>query len=251
MYRLFKLISPLLLILTATSCEYIQNLTDEGEIIEASQTVGTIKNIVIDAPVQIVLHNNESDEISIKGIKRLVENLELSANSETLSISHNKKYYIQKSKLIEVGISAKYLQRVTANMAFELVAPETIESDNFAMVVNGGAKFSEIELNVNCQKLSLSVYGNNNIGNFFIAGNTTSSNFTIEGSVNLNALNLECETVQVKHKSIGDCKVFASKNLNVKTYSSGDTFYKGDPIIQHESIKVPYLKCCGKLIKID
>ncbi|MCU4157888.1 DUF2807 domain-containing protein [Carboxylicivirga sp. A043] len=252
MNPLFKYISlSIVLILALTSCEYIDNLTDEGEIIQSSQTTGTIQNIVIDAPVRIALHNNESDEILIKGNCRLVDGLELVTDNEMLTIKHSKKFYIQKSKLIELDISAKYLKGIKANMAFELIAPETIHTDNFIMTINGRAKFSEIELDINCKKLTINIYGNNNIGNFYFSGNTISSYFTLEGSVNIDALDLVCDKTIVKHRSIGSCKVYPSDNLTVKTYSSGDTFYKGNPVIQHEYIKVPYLKCSGQLIKID
>lgn len=240
-----------LLLISIASCEYIENLTDDGEIVHTTQATETIKGIVINAPVRIVLHNNESDEIIIKGTKRLVEDLELINDNETLIIKHDKKDFIQKSKLIELGISAKYLQRITANMAFELVAPEVIKTNDFVMIINGGAKFAEIKLDVDCQKLTLSVYGNNNIGNYFLGGHAVSSHFTLEGSVNINALTLACDNAHVTHKSIGNCKVQPSSSLIVKTYSSGDTFYKGNPAIEHEHIEVPYLKATGKLIKID
>jgi hypothetical protein len=219
--------------------------------VNTSQTTGDIKSIIIDAPVRIILHNNKSDKIFITGTKRLINDLELKTNNETLTIKHNKKNYIQKSKLIELNISAKYLQHITANMAFEMIAPEVIKTDDLLMIINGGAKFAEIELNVDCKRLTLNIYGNNNIGNYLIGGQAESSHFSMEGSVNINALDFECENVHVTHKSIGKCKVQSSSLLTVKTYSSGDTYYKGNPKIVHEYINVPYLQATGKLIKID
>ncbi|MCG8581811.1 MAG: DUF2807 domain-containing protein [Bacteroidales bacterium] len=252
MNRFFRLpITLLLLILPLTSCEYIHNLTDKGKTVQRSQTTGSVNSIIIDAPVRIVLHNNESDEITIEGTKRLVDNLELITDNQSLFIKHSKKDFIQKSKLIELGISAKHLQKITANTAFELIAPDTIQTNNFAMTINGGAKFAEIELNVVCQQVTLNVYGNNNIGNFYIGGKASSARFTLEGSVNINALGLHCTSSSVIHKSIGSCKVQPLTSLIVKTYSSGHTYYKGNPEIKHECIEVPYLKCSGKLIKID
>lgn len=252
MNPLFKYISlSILLILTLISCEYIDNLTDEGEIITSSQTTGVIQNIVIDAPVCIVLHNKESDEILIKGVRKLVDDLELITSNETLTIKHNKKEFIQKSKLIELDISAKQLTSLMAYSPVELRCSESLQLDNFIATIRGSAKFSEIDMSVNCSYFSLKVYGNNNIGNYLISGACQSSEFNLEGSVNINALDLTCKNSSVTHKSIGRCKVYPSDNLTIKTYSSGDTYYKGNPVIQHDYIKVPYLKCSGQLIKID
>ncbi|WP_289054439.1 GIN domain-containing protein [Carboxylicivirga marina] len=243
--------SILCLIVLFTSCEYINNLMGNDEIIHETQTVGQITSIVVDAPVRLVLHNRETNEAMIKGGNRLVENLLLSVDDGILYIEHEKKNYLQKSKLIELGLSANYISKITANMAFELIAPERIVSESFAMVVNGGAKFAEIELNLECNNISLNVYGNNNIGNFYLGGTANKGSFTLEGSVNINALDLDCQDVNVKHKSIGSCKVHAQSKLNVTTYSSGDTYYKGSPIIHHQKVQVPYLNCSGKLIQID
>ncbi len=234
-----------------TSCDYIHNLMDDGDITEQSITVGTIKQIIVDAPCRIVLHNGESDVVLIKGMNRLLEELELVTDNETLSIQHAKKNYLQKSRLIEIGISARHLNKITANMATELIATEPIETEQLTIIMNGGSKFSEINLDIECHTMALHVYGINNIGNYYIGGLCNTSSFTLEGSVNIDAFNLESASVNVAHKSIGSCKVSPSDNLKVHTYSSGNTYYKGQPTIEHERIKVSYLHNTGNVIKIE
>lgn len=234
-----------------TSCEYIHNLMDEGDISEQIIHVGEVNQIIADASCRIVLHNNESEVVFIKGINRLIENLDLNNDGGTLTISHSKKAYLQKSKLIEIGLSARHLNRITANMAIELEAPETIIAKNFVLIMNGGAKFAEIDLSIDCDNLTLNVYGNNNIGNYYLRGNSNTSSFNLEGSVNIDALALESSRVQVQHKSIGSCKVRPASSLSVKTYSSGNTYYIGDAIVDHERIIVSYLHNTGEVIKLD
>ncbi|MBS2210225.1 DUF2807 domain-containing protein [Carboxylicivirga mesophila] len=251
MRRLIYIALSLTTLLLFAACEYIHNLMDDGDITQQEQMIGPIHHIVADAPCRIVLHNNETNQVLIKGVNRLLDDLELSTNNGTLTIEHNKKNFLQKSKLIEIGISARHLNKITANMAIEIEAPETIKADQFAMIVNGGAKFAEISLNLDCQSVTLNVYGNNNIGNYYIGGNSANSSFTLEGSVNIDASELRSNTVKVIHKSIGSCKVFPVTSLQVYTYSSGNTYYKGQPAIEHERIKVSYLQNTGNVIKID
>ncbi|TRX72020.1 GIN domain-containing protein [Carboxylicivirga sp. M1479] len=233
------------------SCEYIQNLMGDDEVIDQTMELGIISHIVADAPCRIVLHNKESNIVSISGQKRLVDNLELSTDDGALTISHTKKNFLQKSKLIEIGISAKHLTRLTANMAIELEAPETIKADHFTMLINGGAKFAEIELDLYCQSIQLRVHGNNNIGNYHLSGLTNQAFIVLEGSVNVDALKLITSNCKIKHMSIGSCKVHASTNLKVDTYSSGNTYYQGGAVVSHQCIKVPYLNCTGKVINLD
>lgn len=248
-----KYISGILLVFCIggfLSCEYINNLTQNSEITSTQQEVGEVRFIVANSPCRIILHNNESSYIDISGYNNLIEDLDIIYHNDSLIINHRNKNYIQKSKLIEITLSSKYLKKVTANMAIEMKGTEPIILDNLSMVINGGAKFSEIDLDVNAKSIALHVYGNN-IGNFNLSGNSLSSFFTLEGSVNINALDLTCMQSKVIHKSIGYCKVTTNTKLNVKSYSSGNTYYIGNAQVEHERLEVPYMQSTGKVIQLN
>ncbi|WP_439185267.1 GIN domain-containing protein [Carboxylicivirga taeanensis] len=250
MLKFVNLLFTACLLYFLTSCDYIHNLMEQGDITEQTIDIGQIRHIIADAPCRIILHNSESNIAFIKGYNNLIEDLELLTENGTLSITHKRKNYLQKSKLIEIGLSANYLNRLTANCALELEAPEVIKTEQFTMIMNGGAKFAEIELNLDCLHVVLNVFGRNNIGNYHLGGKSHSTSLTMEGSVNIDALNLESHSVNVVHKSIGNCKVCPVASLNVKTYSSGNTYYRGNPDIIHERIKVNYLQNTGNIIQI-
>lgn len=239
------------LALSLPSCEYINNLTKDGQSISYDLELGAIQYIITDAPCRIVLNNSETNNITVTGIDYLVDKLLLDYRNDSLIIDHSKRNYLQKSKLIEISVSAQNIKRFTANMAVELEAPETITAENFTMVMNGGAKFAEIDLDVFCNSINLAVYGNNNIGNYRLSGSSNTAKLTIEGSVNIDAVELKCEEANIIHKSIGTCSINAISILNVDSYSSGDTYYKGSPTVNHQRIKVPYLQSSGNVIHID
>ena len=250
---LFKQIQTgiaLVILTVCFSCEYINNLTDTGTLISEKRAVGEIKHITANAPCRILLHNTESNQILIEGYDNLVENLDIIYRDNSLIINHKNKNYIQKSKLIEVVISAKHLKSVTANMAIEMKGKESICLDDLTMVINGRAKFSEIDLDVHTSNIALHVYGDN-IGNFHLSGESHSSTFALEGSVNIDALDLICDQSYIIHKSIGYCKVTAESELDVKSYSSGNTYYIGDAKVVLNHINVPYMRSCGEVIKLN
>ena len=250
-YKHIKLGATALILFACMSCEYISNLTETGILVSQEQAVGEIRHIIANSPCRILLHNTESKQIQIEGYDNLLENLRIDYRNDSLIINHSKKNYLQKSKLINIHISARHLKRFIANMAIELSAPETLIADDFSMVMNGGAKYAEIELDVNCNTLRLTVYGNNNIGNYYLSGSSTNVNFALEGSVNIDALTLKSQHAHITHKSIGDCKVSVSTTLKVKSYSSGNTYYKGDAEVIHERITIPYLQSTGRVIKLN
>lgn len=231
------------------SCEYINNLTQEGELVASQKEAGTIKYIVANAPCRLLLHNAETTFIDISGYDNLMEGLTVTYRNDSLIIDHSNKNYLQKSKLIEIKLSAQSLKSLTANMVIEVKGTDTIMLDELAMIINGGAKFSEIDLDVRASNISLHVYGNN-IGNFHLEGESTSSHYTIEGSVNINALDLACDQASIIHKSIGYCKVNTRSNLDVTTYSSGNTYYLGRAEVKHQRKEVSYMQSTGEVIQI-
>ncbi|MCU4175743.1 GIN domain-containing protein [Carboxylicivirga sp. N1Y90] len=246
----YKNITLFALILFCYSCEYIDSLTQDGTFITTHQDVGDIKHIVVNSPIRIALHNEQSDIVDISGYDNLINELKITYRNDSLIIDHNKKDYLRKSQLIELTVSAKHLQRVTAEMPMELTSNLTINFNNFSIVINGGAKFSEVKLDLSASNVSLNVYGNN-IGNFLLSGTSQSSSFILEGSVNIDALDLVCELSNITHKSIGDCKITANTKLDVKSYASGNIYYSGDAEVKHERLHVPYLQSTGNVIKID
>jgi len=241
----------LFLITSLWSCSYIDNLTATGDIISEERSVAEFTQIVADAPCNIFLQNSQTNDIIVEGYDYLLKDLSLDSKDGILTISHPMKDYLQRSKLPTLYINAELLQRMTANTPIQLESQDAIHCDNFAIVVNGGAKFTEMDLNINCQNLSLNVYGNNNIGNNKLSGQVQSAIFTIEGSVNIDALDLKSNHVTVTHKSIGDCYTSPTEKLQVTTYSTGNTLYKGNPQVEHSRIKVPYLTSSGEVIKLD
>ena len=246
-----KYFIPLLLITSLMGCSYIDNLTATGDIISKEISVPEFKQIVAEAPCNIFLQNGQSNTIRVEGYDYLLEDLKLESQDGILTITHPKKDYLQRSKLPTLYISAALLQGITANTPILLESSDTIKSNNFMLVVNGGAKFTEMDLIIKCQNLTLNVFGNNNIGNNKLSGQVKSANFSMEGSVNLDALDLSCEQVSVTHKSIGNCYTSPIETLKVSTYSTGNTFYKGEPQVEHIRIEVPYLTSSGEVIKMD
>lgn len=246
-----RVISLIVLSALMFSCEYINNLTADGEIITSEFKHGTIQHIIVNAPCRIILHNSNTNQTDIEGYDYLLEDLELTYRNDSLIINHSKKDFLQRSKLINLNIPVINLQKFTANKTIQLNSSSPVEVNNLKLVFNGGAAFSEANLGINCNQMSLFVYGNNNIGDFHLNGKADKVYLILEGIVNIDALDIKCNEAEISHKSIGSCGINVTNTLNVKTYSSGNTYYKGDPAITHQRYEVQYLTPTGSVIKID
>lgn len=241
----------ILLVLLVASCDYIDNLTTSSEIITQSVEIETVEKIIINTPCKLILSNSEETDLTITGQEHLLNDLTVDYQNNSLSIDHRKSDYLQKSKLIELYITANALKNITINKVMTLTSDEAITSRDLNIIVNGTAKFTEVDLSINNSSTILNIYGFNNSGNYIIEGSTNQFLTNIEGSVNVYADQFISNKVKVRHKSIGECNVYAHESLDVETYSSGNTYYDGEPnSISHEQIQISKVKPTGKLIKL-
>ncbi len=244
-----KYLTILFLTIILFSCDYIDNLNMESEVITKTYPAETVQKLIVNAPCKVTLVNNDTDIIIAEGQEHLVEDLIISTNNNILTINHSKKDYLQKSKLISLTINGKQLAEFETNSVMYLYSKDTIKGQNLNLVINGSAKFTDIDLLVKNATTNLSIFGINNVGEFILGGTSNSTNIIMEGSVNVYADNLKSNSVTIVQKSIGECKVFANKNLNAFTHSSGNIIYKGNPevnIVRTESLIIPPT---GKIIK--
>jgi len=249
--KALKIAAFLLIMMTLASCEYLHNLVVDDEVVDATYPCGTIKTVVVNAPCRIILIDSASTSIDGRGHQYLMDELAVYSANDSLVINHPQAIYMQKSKLITLRVPARNLVNMIVNSAVELQSADTIHVPKLNVVVNGRATFTETDFVVACNALNLSVYGNNNIGNYHLGGTAQQLSVVLEGSVNVDASALDCQNVSVNHKSIGKCNVWVDKLLKVNTYSSGDTYYKGDPEIEQKVINVSYLTASGKVIQIN
>jgi len=236
--------------LVFNSCEYIDFINKEGKIVEYDHPIGEIRCLVVDASYRINLTNNTSESAHIKGYDYLVDGLDLATHGDTLALN-NDHYFLQKSKLTEVTLSGINLKTITVNAVCELNCTENIKTDNLRIVMNGSSQYTETNLYLTCLNLNLFVFGLNNVGNHVIKGEVKNANYTIEGCVNIDALELEAQKTNVAHKSNGYCKVNTTEELNVNTFSTGNTYYIGTPTVYQQNIDLPYLSSIGEVININ
>lgn len=242
---------PYIFLLTLImGCDYLDNLTTSSERVTKEFYNDAVQEIIVNTPINLTL-SHQTKVISASGQKHLINDLILDYSDRVLTIDHPKRDYLQKSKLIEITINADMLSRITVNKVMNLKSEELISSENLNIVVNGTAKFTEFDIQLKNINTALFVYGYNNSGNYRLSGTCDNFQTNVEGSVNINASDLTSVNVKVKHKSIGMCKVHSQKKLDVETYSSGNTYYLGEPSsISHQQIQISRVKPSGQLIKL-
>ncbi len=246
-----RLLLILFISIVFSSCEYLDNLNESSDQITREFNHEPVKYIIIEAPCQIELQPDFSEKIYVDGYEHVISGVQLNFMNDSLVINHENKNYLQKSKLPVLRISASNLNRIVAFAPVQLETTETLFVSRLAITINGIATFSSANLSVDCSYFALHVYGTGNIGDYYVDGNSTETSLLLEGRVGINAQSLNSQRVKVVHKSIENCLVDSEESLKVNTYSTGNTLYTGNPVVEHEHIIVPYFSSTGDVIKLD
>lgn len=246
----YTMATAILLSIILSSCEYINSLnkTTENSIVEFQ--ADTIKQVFIDASCRLVLSEQTGSSVILSGQQHLVKNFELNYEDESLNISH-KTNTLQKTKLVEITIPADFIEKITTNSPCEIVTRENIGIQTLILIMNGSSQYTESDLNLTSKKLEIFCYGNSNIGQHHLEGQTDELKLHLEGRIKIDALALSARSVNLTNKSSYDTYVFVNSLLRADIYSSGNIYYSGNPEVIFKRYHVPYLNSTGEIIQLN
>lgn len=239
-----------LLAILMGGCDYLEYLGKKGEIVTEEYSISNFYSVTVEAPYHIHLVQSDENKIVLEGFDYLMSDVLISEDNGILTLDHLQAKYIQKSKKIKATIYSNSFSNFTFNKPVELTNELSLSGDKMHIVFNGGASFSEMNLNLNYQEVSLNLYGLDHVGKYFLGGNCQILNLVIEGSASVLADELHSQTCNLIHKSINSSKVNCEQHLDVHVYNCGDTYFLGDPTISITRISTDGLKPCGDVVKV-
>ena len=221
-------------ILFAFSCNYVEGLYVEGEHVNAVIDIDQFSRIRVEAPVNLILEQSDEEFASLSGLDFKVEDLLISIENEELIISSKGDAHSRKDQMPTVLLPIKELTRVNINAPMELSAPNVLEMDNFSLIINGRGTYSNSNLHLNCNKITIAAYGEN-LGGHRLTGNADILNVTMEGLAYIEALEMNVKEVNINQRSLKNCYLHCTDRLNVRMYSSGNVYYTGQPKLNYET----------------
>ncbi len=237
----------LVLLLLMTGCDYIMLLADEGTIIEEKRTLDKFNELFVDVSVKLVLYNDTSNTAFLSGPDFNVKNLQLIQDGKKLFIKNGGFKYVKKDQAVKVMLPVHSSLAITINSPAVILSEDTLYLDIFKMIVNGRGTYTESDIKVVANTILINAYGDN-IGKHVLSGRCQKLSSVMEGIVWLDATSIDAKDVSVLQSSMNSVYVSAINRLDVKICSSGNIYYKGNPVIIYEECDGVY---SGKVLPID
>jgi hypothetical protein len=229
---IFSYIGFSILILLAFSCNYVEGLYVKGEQVKTEIYIDEFSRVSVETHVNLVLEQSNEEFAVVSGLDFKVEDIQISVKNEELVISSKVAAHSRKDQMPTVLLPIKELSFVNVNAPMELSAPKVLEIDNFTLIVNGRGTYSNSNLHLNCKKITVAAYGEN-LGVHYLMGNADILNITMEGLAYLKALEMNVKEVNINQRSLKNCFLHCTDQLNVRMYSSGNVYYTGHPNLNY------------------
>ena len=229
------------------ACDALNPFEDEGEYTEKVYEPGEILNIKNENSFKIILVEDDSDYLILKGGENKINRCEVSYNDGIVSINHSYKNKLRNYELIIAEIHSSNLNTITINAPVEINSQNTIEGESLYIDVTTEAELVELNLQLNLESMKFHSHGSVS-GGFRFSGKCDKASYTMNGITNILASDLQCQQVKIGQNGIGDAHVWSKQSLDVTIYNSGDIYYKGSPEILTKYVQVNNQNATGKVI---
>ena len=209
-----------------TSCIIVVNgksVQGSGNIITEEREVSEFNKVLLKGSGKVFLTSGEKQLLEIKTDDNIMPLIETAVSGDKLTISHGKHHL--RPTAFDVFITVKELAGVAISGSGDISGKGRFVTDTFYTEISGSG---DVDLEVETGKLSSKISGS---GSIRLAGKAQDYRVSISGSGEINAFDVQAETVSVKISGSGDCRVHAAESLDAKISGSGDVYYKGRPRI--------------------
>ena len=222
----------------------------EDERIDKTIEISDINKIQIESVFYIELVQDTAEYIIATGSQSQLKELKILGKDNTCSLEHNYTSLVKNYTPINLEIHLKDIKTITVKSPSNISNTETINIDGIDIYVTADTELVEMNLNLNCQKLSLDVRGGVS-GKFEFKGECTKASYVINGTTNIEATDFKTQNTSIGQNSIGEVYLFAEQKITATIYSFGNIYYKGNPEIEIKRVQINNQSPTAELIPIN
>ncbi|MBL4561840.1 MAG: DUF2807 domain-containing protein, partial [Labilibaculum sp.] len=149
--------------------------------------------------------------------------------------------------LIEVEIHLKEFKIITADAPAYYSSIGELSGNRLDIDVTSESELVEMKLDLNYDILDFHSFGTVT-GGYELTGLCPTANYVLNGIINIKASELQSTNVNLAQNGIGEAHVWVKNELKVTIYSSGDMYYKGDPVVTINRVQVNNQSPTAKVI---
>ncbi|PLX09764.1 MAG: hypothetical protein C0596_00310 [Marinilabiliales bacterium] len=209
-------------IIILTSCNTDDNrcFKSNGEIKTVETPINYFNKIIIESDLEIYIENSSESSITIIAGENLIPYIEYSVVNNTLIIEDNNGCdFLRKDIKPIIILKTPVIEEITINQACDLktTANDTLKFDNLSIQTWAGIFTSD--LNIYCDSLFFRCHATT--GDYTLKGDCNYAYIYNIGSGYLKASHLECDFIQIVHRSLCKSHINATQQIILEDIQHG------------------------------
>ncbi len=192
-----------------------------GDIVSQTLDLDAFSEISLDISADVYLTQGDEQEVVVEGRQNIIDELNLDVFSGEWRIESDR--CLKHAGNMKIFITIPEITALSIQGSGDIHSENTIVSDRLDLSVSGSGDF---DLAVDSESIDCKVSGS---GDIYMEGVAADFDYRLSGSGNLNAFDLETQTMNIKISGSGDADVWVLEYLKIRVAGSGDIHYKGHP----------------------
>lgn len=188
-----------------------------------TRTIGSFDGIRVSTGIDVYLTKGEEESLRLetKGID--LEEVVTEVSGKTLKIYLEGNRYRSGGRSVEVFITYRQLEELSASSAANIYSREVIESPELDITASSAGN---IEVKIKSESVEVSASSS---GDIQLEGVTNRLKASASSAGDINAYDLESKIADVRASSAGSIRIFVIEELEARASSAGSIRYKGSP----------------------
>lgn len=192
-----------------------------GHVHQDTRTLPGFERIKVSGGFEIILKQGNEHAIEIEADDNLHPLILTEIENNTLYISSENR--LKGSEDIQITITAPIFRRVRISGAVDLQTDGLIQSKALELDLSGAG---DADMHLDVGELRVSMSG---AGALELEGDAKIAHFNISGAGQIEAFELEAQTVEMDMSGAATAEVFAHESLSVSVSGAGSVRYRGNP----------------------
>jgi len=194
--------------------------SENSEIISQKYGLDDFSKIHITHRGDVILTQGNDYDIVIEAQEKVIDDLRVRVDGETLLISKQKNILFDNSP-ITIFITMPDIEEIRVSGSADVIGKNEFDGRNLAVIISGSGS---ADLEVDVDFLTSRISGS---GNIVYSGFAEEHSIIVSGSGDLKALDLITELSDVVVSGSGDVTVFSKDELSIVVSGSGEVTYRG------------------------
>lgn len=210
-------------ICSLTSCEEIEG---DGNVVTEQRSVSTFSQLEVNGVFNLYISQGDTESVKIETDSNLLKLIETKNYGNKLTIKMETEGKNLQATRINVFLTIKNIEKFEFNMIGNI---ETTTALNMGKVQIMGTGVGNSKLELNSEKVDGEF---STVGTVTLKGKIQNLTLNCSGVGDLDALDLNADTLVLTSSGVGNVEVNAEKEISITSSGVGSVKYKGNAVVK-------------------